>query len=870
MTPFEALQQHFGYSEFRPAQKEIIDAILNNENVLAVLPTGAGKSLCYQIPALISESFSIVISPLIALMKDQVDNLNRQFNIAAFINSSMSFRDAEEVLQNIAYGKTKLLYIAPERLDNVAFAERIKALSPSFVFVDEAHCISEWGHNFRPSYTRIKDFIKFISVTRTSAFTATATPEVVQDIVAQLNLKDPRIFVKGFERNNLYLNVVFTKQKNKKCIELVKAFKTPAIIYCASRKKAEEASEFVNLHKIKCGFYHAGLQQEIRKKVQEDFLNDKLQVIAATNAFGMGIDKKDIRLIIHYNIPGSIENYYQEIGRAGRDGEPSYTFLLFDEPDINIQNYFISSSNPDRETICGIYDALCDFGRVAEGSMSSKEIPVNLDFISSCCGKEINKGLLHSALKILAEAGYLKLLNEYEKRTSIHVLYEKNKLREFIESSTNSLLKEAILLLLRKYGSDLFTRKVHISIPQLAAQQELTESEFDEAFTILDNLGIINYNKSSLGDSIVLTVPRVNSKRLNLDYKKINENFIRLNNKLDKMVQFAYYHECRFKYILEYFGAASSDYTCGKCDKCSSELTMPESSIEYIKEIILRTIYLNNDYINETTLLRIVLGTSGRESNSGFDTFGSLSGYQRLELKETIGNLVSSGYISRDKNNTRVLILSKTGYDFLSSRGLIEDEVTDINYDEHLEIFNTLRQIRKAASQKFMQAAYLICPDDTLREIVFKRPKNQAEFLSVKGTNERMYFKIGEEMISAINLLSSDKPGKGEGTGINFAPDIKETYNLVVKGFSLKDIASLRKLNEAVISLQIETIIEYNPEIDIAYLFPDKIFELIGDEIRRGYKDLKELKSRLPVEVSYSLIRIAAAKLKASSSRMIS
>ncbi|MCW8961004.1 MAG: ATP-dependent DNA helicase [Ignavibacteriaceae bacterium] len=420
-SPLKILHEFFGYDNFRSGQLEIIEAVLKNNNVLAVLPTGAGKSVCYQIPAFLSENFSIVISPLIALMKDQVDGLNRKKEVAAFINSTMGYSETEEVFNKISLGSIKLLYLSPEKLDSLKFAERIKELKPANLFIDEAHCISEWGHNFRPSYLKIKDFINHIGIKKVFAFTATATPEVREDIIQQLGFKEPKIFVRGFERDNLNLRVLQIKNKKKKCVELIRESGTPAIIYTSSRKKAEEVAEYLNMNGIKCNYYHAGVSAPERRRVQEDFLDVTNEIIAATNAFGMGIDKANIRLIIHYNTPGSIESYYQEIGRAGRDGKESFCYLLHDESDLAIQNFFISASHPNKELIQKVYKAICDFNRIAVGSTSNKELIVDRDYISKYVGVEVSQGILHSTLKYLENSGYIRRVSEYEKR--IHFNY---------------------------------------------------------------------------------------------------------------------------------------------------------------------------------------------------------------------------------------------------------------------------------------------------------------------------------------------------------------------------------------------------------------------------------------------------------------
>jgi len=540
ITPLEIIQKYFGYNFFRPGQEEIIKSIISGRNVLAILPTGGGKSICYQVPAIACKNFSIVISPLIALMKDQVDSLNRNEKIAGVINSSISFQESEAIFRELQNGTIKILYVSPEKLGNSDFAKKIKDLKPEYLFIDEAHCISQWGHNFRPSYTRISEFAEYINVKKISAFTATATPLVRDDILTQLKFENPEIFVQGFERNNLSINVSVTKYKKEETYEILKINETPAIIYTATRKNTEELVEFLRYKNINAQFYHAGLAPELRRIIQDDFISGRINIIVATNAFGMGIDKSDIRTIIHYNMPGSIESYYQEIGRAGRDGKQSKVFLLYDLKDAEIQNFFIESSYPVKEEIEYVYDAIHNLGKAALGEKPEKLIQLNQNFEALINLKKITSSKLNSILKILEESGYIKLNSEFYKNHYLRFLLTQTELKEYVKKISNDFNKEMIITLLREYGSKLFISKTFIDLNKI---NELNQTEEKQIIAVLENLnriGILEYDKPSEYDSVNILEPRVIPKNLKINYASLNEMMKFEKEKLQSIVDFVF------------------------------------------------------------------------------------------------------------------------------------------------------------------------------------------------------------------------------------------------------------------------------------------------------------------------------------------
>jgi ATP-dependent DNA helicase RecQ len=409
----QVLKEYFGYCSFKTGQKLIIDKILSGHDVLGIMPTGAGKSLCFQIPALMLEGTTIVISPLISLMKDQVDTLNEMGIKAAFINSSQSLQEYREVIGNAQYGVYKLLYIAPERLETESFWELLSTMNISFVAVDEAHCVSEWGHDFRPSYTKIADMIgKLPKRPIVAAFTATATPQVKKDIEKLLVLKKPYVLVTGFDRENLYFEVNKPRDKFDFLINYLKKNSgSSGIIYCLTRKTVESVSERLNKKGISAARYHAGLKDSERTANQEAFIYDRAQVIVATNAFGMGIDKSNIRLIVHYNMPKTMENYYQEAGRAGRDGEKAECILLYSAADTVMNKFLIESSseNTDKANDYKKLQEMVDYcntdsclRRYILGYFGEQNLPPECDNCGNCTNDIESTNITLEAQKILS------------------------------------------------------------------------------------------------------------------------------------------------------------------------------------------------------------------------------------------------------------------------------------------------------------------------------------------------------------------------------------------------------------------------------------------------------------------------------------
>ncbi|MDO9351448.1 MAG: ATP-dependent DNA helicase RecQ, partial [Deltaproteobacteria bacterium] len=481
------LNEKFHFSGFRKWQEEIIDVLLKKRDAVVVMPTGSGKSLCYQLPALLLDGVTLVISPLIALMKDQVDGLVQNQIPATFINSALTPSEQGQRLREIQQGRYKLVYIAPERFRNPGFMEGIQSCRVSLFAVDEAHCVSEWGHDFRPDYLRLKEVAERLGHPPVAALTATATPDVRRDIITQLGLRQPVTFVAGFDRPNLRFQVKMVegeKDKIDAILNLLKKEPQRGIIYAATRKNVETVTRALQSMGYKSGGYHAGMEMESRKSVQDRFMEGSVPVVVATNAFGMGIDKADLRFVIHYDIPGSIEAYYQEVGRAGRDGKPAVCLLLFNYADTFTQEFFINGSYPPRDMIEEVYQVLCGIG-TDEIEMTQKTLAGRLGSAKS------NEMAVSSCLKILEKAGCIERGSEGEHQARVILRVEPEELQRQVEGK--SKYQKEIFGYCLNVLEGLKDRTLLVDLNAMAEHLNLSPEQLRRQFSALHQAGSMEY-----------------------------------------------------------------------------------------------------------------------------------------------------------------------------------------------------------------------------------------------------------------------------------------------------------------------------------------------------------------------------------------
>lgn len=579
------LKEYWGYDDFRPLQGDIIRSVGEGHDTVGLMPTGGGKSLTFQVPAMLAEGICLVITPLVALMKDQVQNLRQRGIKAAAIFSGMSRDEIIITMENCQFGNFKFLYISPERLSTELFQKRIKLLKISMIAVDEAHCISQWGYDFRPSYLKISEVRNMLPEVPVLALTATATPEVVKDIQEELQFEEGRVFQKSFERDNLAYLVINSENKAGYLLRILNQYPGTSVVYVRNRNKTKEIADWLNKKDISADYFHAGLSNAEKDRKQKAWTEDEIRVMVSTNAFGMGIDKPDVRTVIHVDVPDSPEAYFQEAGRGGRDGEKSRAFLIYSKNDITKIKRRIGDTFPPKEFVVRVYEALGNYFQIAVGSGLDRMFDFN---INDFCSKfKMPVVRTFNALKILERGGYLVATEESENSSRLYFLIDRNELYRFEMLDED---QEALLHVILRSYSGLFSQFVYINEDVLAKRLNSTREKIYQCLVQLDRSGMVKYIPRKRTPMIIYTIERLEEKYVELNKEVYDERKERFESRINAMVEYVTTdQQCRSKLLLSYFGQKNAG-NCGQCDVClnkeyKKELS-DESLLQQIRQLV--------------------------------------------------------------------------------------------------------------------------------------------------------------------------------------------------------------------------------------------------------------------------------------------
>jgi ATP-dependent DNA helicase RecQ len=777
----EAHLPAFGLNAFRPGQRDVIETVLSGRDCLCVMPTGGGKSLCYQLPAIARDGVTLVISPLIALMKDQVDGLQARGLPATYINSTLTPEEQFERLERMAAGEFKLVYVVPERFRSLRFVEAARQSRVRLLAVDEAHCVSEWGHDFRPDYARLGRFRAQLGNPPTIALTATATDAVRRDIVELLGLHDPAVFITGFARPNLHYGVQICpsdRDKDQALLKFLNDHPGSGIVYASTRKRCEELAERVSeLTRRSTVVYHAGMQPHERRAAQEAFMQGEREIAVATLAFGMGIDKSDVRFVVHYNLPGSIEAYYQEAGRAGRDGQPASCLLLFGGGDLKIHEFFIESSYPSRDVVREVYNFLC--------SLDQCPIEMTQQEVKEALGLQIGNEGIGACEKLLESAGELERLEPSENRAAIRLSTDVPTLVDFLPPQAK--MKRRVIRAVENLVGPRRHQWCYFQPRELLRElPELESSDLSRYLRELTALAAVDYVPPFRGRAIYVRDRQQPFSNIEIDFETLEKQKAAEYARLEHVVRFARDQRCRQQRILEYFGQHDAG-PCGHCDNCQPgsgarswsaprELTPPV--LDAVKIVLSGVARVSQRRVGcgRQLLAKMLCGSNDkavqRNRMDKLSTFGLLKHLKQPEVAQLADALIAAGLLEQTEIEPfrPVLQLSPAGVEVMSGRA----EPPPLSLPDELwfrldptartaksqtppadtALVARLRAWRDAKRQELNLPAYMVLANGVLDDLARTRPQTPDDLCAVKGMGPRKVEQFGAELLEILTAAT--------------------------------------------------------------------------------------------------------------------